>query len=114
MSRGITYLCEFSLISQDKYMCLYLQIQAFRHTKDRRNRPSRFWAFEGSLGSWYQEGRTDLREFSFISQHKYMCLYLQIQAFRHTKDRRNRPSRFWAFEGSLGSWYQEGRTDLRE
>src|SRR6266508_2031382 len=29
---------EFSLISQDKYMCLYLQIQAFRCAKDRQNR----------------------------------------------------------------------------
>ena len=34
-----------------------------------------------------------------------MCLYLQIQAFRRAKDRRNRPSRFRAFEGSLGCWY---------
>jgi hypothetical protein len=32
--RGITYLREFSFISQDKYMCLYLQIQAFRRAKD--------------------------------------------------------------------------------
>ena len=53
---GITYLREFSFISQDNYMCLYLQIQAFRRAKDRQNRPSRFRAFEGSLGCWYQEG----------------------------------------------------------
>ncbi len=51
--RGITDLCEFCIICRHNYMCLYLQIQAFRRAKDRRNRPSRFRAFEGSLGCWY-------------------------------------------------------------